>query len=218
MSSKRLNLILAALIGLLFVGVVGGAYGANKIMTGKSNDLAKLKAKDEALSRQQTGLVKAKADLVKYAELEQIAHSVVPEDKNQAETVRQITNIAAEYKINIASITFPASTLGNSGAAAAGASSTGTTPAPTPATAGNSAAAKTSQLQPVKTIPGVYQLPITVSSEPTQPVLYSQFINFLSALEKNRRTAQVSNISIQPDTQNHQLVSFILVVNEYIKP
>jgi len=46
----------------------------------------------------------------------------------------------------------------------------------------------------------------------------NNFIDFLDNLEQNRRTAQVSGVTITPDPQNPSLLSFSLVVNVYIKP
>ena len=212
MTSKRLHIILLGIITLLLVALVGGAYEVNSLVGSESVKLSTLKAKDKALSQQQTGLKVAKKGLAEYSELEQIAHAVVPEDKNQAETVRQLSNIAAANGITLSSISFPASTLGSTAAVAIGSGSIGT---PTPAPAANT---KTSQLTPVKNIPGVYELPIVVTSDSQNTASYSKFISFLSDLEKNRRTAQVTNISIAPDQNIKGNVSFVLTVNEYIKP
>jgi hypothetical protein len=214
MNSKRLHLVLICVIALLMVGLVAGAYGVNNLLGAESSKLAGNKAKGQALLQEETALKKAKKDIAKYAELEKITRSVVPEDKNQAEAVREIVNIAAANGINLASITFPASTLGTSPSGAP------ITAAPAPsASAGPSASTKSlSQLLPVKNISGVYQLPITVVSDTDRPVAYSKFINFLSDLEHNRRTAQVASITLDPDTANRNLINFTLILTEYIKP
>lgn len=204
MTSKRLHLIMTAVLGLLFVTLVFGVYAINSSLGAEADKLVILKAKSRALSQEQLSLQASKKNIEKYAELEKIAKAVVPEDKNQAAAVREIVNIAAANNVKLASITFPASTLG-SGADGK------------PATTSD-AVATLSQLQPVKNIPGVYQLPITVSGDPNQPVQYTRFISFLDALEKNRRTAQVSTIALQPDPGNRNLLTFTLTLNEYIKP
>ena len=74
------------------------------------------------------------------------------------------------------------------------------------------------QLTPVKGVAGVYSLQITITQAPKEPVSYNNFLTFLSKLEQNRRTAQVSSISVQPDSARPDLVSFTLVIDEYIKP
>ncbi len=218
MTSKRLYLILIATIGVLFIGLIAGAYGVNNLLGSQAAKLTGLKAKSLALNQEQLSLNRAKKDIQKYADLDKIAKSVVPEDKNQAEAVREIVNIAAGNNINLASITFPASTLGNGPVRSAGSPASATPAAPAPAAGGASKTAGLSQLQPVKNIPGVYLLVITVTGDPHQPVKYSKFINFLSALEHNRRTAQVSTITLQPDTKNRDYLTFALTLNEYIKP
>ena len=218
MTSKRLYFLLIGIIGLLFLGLVAGTYGANNLLSTEAGKLTILKAKSAALSQEQLTLNKAKDDLTKYASLEVVAKSVVPQDKDQAEAVREIVNIAAQYGVSLSAISFPASTLGSTAAGTPiPASATPTTKTPSPTTK-SSSAGSLSQLQPVKNITGVYQLPITVVGDTNKPVAYDKFISFLSALEHNRRTAQVSTITLEPSTANRNLLSFTLGLNEYIKP
>lgn len=213
MSSKNLHRILLGLITLMLIGMVAGTFSIHKLMAGKADKLLALKTQSQALEKEQTSLRQAKKDIAKYADLDKIAHTVVPEDKNQAEAVREIINIAKASGIQPSIISFPASSLG--GSAVSGASSgTATAPSVNP----NSKTTKLSQLLPVKNMPGVYQLQITVSTDPDHAVLYGPFINFLAGLERNRRTAQVSSITLEPDQNNRELLSFTLVLNEYIKP
>lgn len=214
MNSKRAYYLLLTVIALTFIALLGGAYEANILLTKKADSLTSLKAQSQGLAQKHVTLAQAKREIKQYAELEKITRAVVPEDKNQAAAVREIVNIAEANDVHLATISFPASTLGNTSStpAAGGASATAK-----PSTA-NAASTKLSQLQPVKNIPGVYQLVITVQGDPTQPVPYNRFITFLSDLEHNRRTAQVSNIVITPDNQNRNNLSFSLSLNEYIKP
>lgn len=211
MSSKRFHLILLGIVCLMVVALVGGAYAVNSMLSKRANNLTALKAKSKALEEQAVGLAKAKKDIEKYTELEKITKSIVPEDKSQAEAVGEIVKIAGQNGISIASITFPASSLG------AGPVSTSPSATPAPSTT-NSNKKSLSQLQAVKNIPGVYQLQIVVNSDTNKPVLYDKFITFLSALENNRRTAQVSSITIQPQPANPKYLSFTLTLNGYIKP
>lgn len=211
MNSKRLYWLLISVLGLLFVGLLAGTYEANKLLGSQASKLITLKAKSLALASEQQGLIKAKKDIITYSGLEKITKSVVPQDKDQAESVREIVNIAGTYGISLAAINFPASTLGTVVASA-------TTTTSSADNAKTSSANSLSQVQPVKNIPGVYQLQITVVGDPAKPVDYDKFISFLSALEHNRRTAQVSTIAIQPNAVNRSLLTFTLTLNEYIKP
>jgi len=218
MNSKRLYFLLLAMICLLVFGLIGGTYNANNLLTERASKLTNLKAKSLALAEQQVSVNKSKKDIEKYAELDKIAKAVVPEDKDQAQAVREIVNIADKYNVKLATIGFPASTLGNSavpGTTTPAPAAAGTTPN---ASASKSNAGALSQLTPVKNIPGVYQLQINVQSDSNKPVAYGEFIKFLSALERNRRTAQVSTITIEPSTANRGMLSFNLTLNQYIKP
>lgn len=200
MKAKQLYFVLSTALILLLGGFFGVAYGANKLMGAQADKLAKLRGDSAALDALQTSLVKNKRDITKYSDLNTIAETVVPQDKDQAEAVREIVNLATQSGIaKLSSITFPTSTLGAS--------------IVTPTTNQN-----LTQLTPVKGMPGVYELQITVTLAAADEVPYSQFITFLSKLEQNRRTAQVSTISVVPDPLSPNKVSFTLGINEFIKP
>lgn len=198
MNSKKIFYILSGLLIALGVGVFACAYGANAVLQKQSDTLVGLKASNLATENERAQLVKNKADIAKYHDLNEIAKSVVPQDKDQAQAVREIVNIANQSGINkLSSIAFPPSTLGGTKVK----TSNGLT-----------------QVTPVKGVPGVYDLQITITQANTDPVPYSSFTNFLTKLEQNRRTAQVSNITVQPDAKNPNMVSFTLVIDEFIKP
>lgn len=199
MNAKKLSYLLIALTVILTGVLLSTGFMANKVLTAKSAELSKLKAESQVTSDLQTAIKKDKADIAKYAELNKIAQSVVPQDKDQAQTVGEIVRIANASGISkLSSITFPASTLGGAGATKTGGGLT--------------------QVTPVQGISGVYILPITITQSPSDSVSYSQFITFLQKLENNRRTSQVSAVNLTPDATNPSKVSFTLTVNEYIKP
>lgn len=214
MSAKKLYFSFIVLLCVLFAGLFVATINVNKILTEKGSNLTQLKAKNAALEREQISLNKTAKDMQTYTDLQKITQSIVPEDKSQAQAVREIVNIADQHGIRLAKITFPASTLGNSSAT----SSASAQAAAAPATSTGSKNTRLSQLSPVKNIPGVYQLPITVQSDAKDPVRYDKFISFLNALERNRRTAQVSTITLEPSKENRNYLSFTLTLNNYIKP
>lgn len=220
-NSKRLYLILLGLIALLLIALPVSAYKIDGLLASRAQ--VKLKAKSEALDQEQESFEIAQQNIKKYSGLEKIAKAIVPQDKSQAEAVREIVNIAAQNGVVIGSISFPPSTLGGASGStspSSGSSSGGATTTPSASSPGvnaNSAQNKLSQLTPVGGIPGVYELPITVTSDTKSPILYSQLISFLNDLEHNRRTAQVNSISINPVGSGRYL-TFVIVLNEYIKP
>jgi hypothetical protein len=216
--SQRLYYFLISLVFLLLIGLVAGAYETNQVLISHANKVTSLKAKSLALTQEQLSLTKSKEEIKQYADLQKITQTVVPEDKDQAESVREIVNIAGSNGVTLEAINFPASTLGFIAGGGTTSSTPSTTPAPSPAAIANSSTTRLSQLTPVKNIPGVYDLLITVQSDPNRPVPYTSFIKFLSGLERNRRTAEISTITLQPSTTNRNLLSFTLTLNEYIKP
>jgi len=112
MTPRRLYFGLVGLLLLLLIGLVAGTYGANNLLTAKANQLTNLKVKTLALEQESINLAQAKKEIAKNQPLEQIAQTIVPQDKDQAEAVREIVKIASDNNVKLASITFPASTLG----------------------------------------------------------------------------------------------------------
>ncbi len=201
-NSKLVNRLLLAFI---FILVIGLGYGANEevnLLGSQANNLVGLRAQNKALLSEQASLKTDVADVAKYSSLEQIAKSVVPQDKDQAQTVREIVNLANQNNIPLTAINFPLSSLGS-----------------LLATPASSSTISLSQLTPVKNISGVYTLPITVDYSPSAAgIPYSEFYNFLTGLENNRRTSQVTALTIQPIPKSNGLITFTLTINEYIKP
>jgi hypothetical protein len=217
MNSKKLYYILIGVVVLLVGGLVGGAYGSNMLLQGQAQKLVDARSKSAALELQQAQLAKAKASVIKYDLIGKVAKSVVPQDKNQAQTVRELVTIANKNGIKLANISFPSSTLGT--APVPGPVASGAAPA-TPATPATPKTDTTnlSQLLPLKTISGVYTLQIVVQSDSAATIPYDKFISFLADLENNRRTALVSGITLSPDAKDATKVSFALNLDEYIKP
>lgn len=212
MTSKKVFFIT---IGILAVSVLATAAGISigtSMLKKKANELTELKLQDKLLDEQQIALVQANKDIEKYQELETISKSIVPQDKDQAKTVREIITLAEQSRITINSISFPDSSLGTQPPAPArntesSGSSTSTPKAQVPTI---------SQVKPVSGINGLYELPITITVDQISPT-YNQLIDFLSRLEQNRRTAQVTAISINPGA-NRNLVNFDLTVSVFVKP
>lgn len=205
MNSRTLFYLLLASVFVINASGVAAFVWGNKMLTIENNKLTQLKVEAGTLETVQRSLVTAKKDIETYSPIEQIVKTVVPQEKDQAKTVREIIKLAEESNIAIASITFPSSNLG---AKAVGG-------APLPSAGG--AAGTITQTQKVEGISNLERLEINVGSESSKPVLFTEFVSFLERLEQNRRTAQVSSISIQPDKTNRNRLTFTLILNVYIK-
>lgn len=217
MRPKRFFIVMVAALFLCGVLIVGAAYGGNTVLKKQSAKLNDLKLQNRVLGEQQTSLIQAKKDIEKYSELDKIARTIVPQDKDQAKTVREITGIAEQSGIKLESIVFGTSNLGQAAPAK---------PAPTASSEGEKAPATTapkaatatpSQAKAVSGIPGVFALEITISSIDNEPIAYQKFLDFLERLENSRRTSHVERISITP-SKDRGAVSFDLTLNAYLKP
>jgi hypothetical protein len=193
MTAKRTYLIMWIVLGLSIFGVGFSAFIGNQMMHKRSDELVEAKLESRSLDEQRNAFSEATAEIEKYSELNEIAKAVVPQDKDQANSVREIVKIAMESGVKISTINFPASSLA--------ANSKGET-----------------QVKKVDGIPGVYELEITIQQEPSQPITYPALISFLTNLEHNRRTAQVTNITVQPTAKDRNKLTFSLVLSAYIKP
>lgn len=208
MTPKRFFFVMTGVLCLLVILIIGGAVGGNSLIQKKSHKLVDLKAQNKAIEEQQISLIQAKKDVEKYSQLNSITKAIVPQDKDQAKTIREINNIASANGIELKDVIFSTSNLGQAAAAA---------PKTTDAAPATSApvAPSITQVKPVEGIKGVYSLEVTIS--PVRSISYPAFLAFLEGLESNRRTAHVSKISINPSKDGKSL-TFSLTLNAYVKP
>jgi hypothetical protein len=208
MNAKRMFYIMVSAITLIAVfGILTIDYG-NKLLTEKSSQLYSLKLQARVLDEQQLTLAKAKTDVAKYQDLNKIAQTVVPEEKDQALAVREIINASSQAGITISSIIFPASNLGVGQSSLLNSSSVKMAPVIVTAP---------SQLLRVLGLSGIYTLPITIQSDVSSPINFAQLTKFLQTLEQNRHTAEVSQLTITPSDSSGKQLSFTIVVSVYIK-
>lgn len=220
MNAKRMFYGLVALSFLLCGLVVGAALLGNVVFKKQFERLSELKAKTQILEQQSLSLIKAKQDIEAYNELNEITKQIVPQDKDQARTVREISRIALESGISLSGISFEPSTLGDRQPAAPPSDDEAEDSSNNQEEAATSPAATTralTQVQPVSGIPGVYSLGVNVQTGEGNSITYGQFLTFLEKLESNRRTAHVGRISITPENGGTN-VTFSLTLNAFVKP
>lgn len=204
-TSKQFFLILLASIFLVAAATIAIVYLGSNVLKAKGDELAKLKVTQEVLSQRQTALQRAKKDIAKYEGLEKIARAIVPHEKHQGETIVEITEIAKRAKIPLPEITFDQSNLGESKKKSSSKSK-------------SSNPSGTTQVIAIEDINGLYAMGLSIKSGESEPITYDQLLTFLRELSRNRRTAHITSISIQPDTEDRNLVTFSANINVYIKP
>lgn len=220
MSSKKVFFAMLGSILLLVCLCGAGTYFANKMLAAEGKTLYDLKLEQAVLDKQEGALTQAKKDIAEYEELESIARTVVPQEKDQARTTLEILALAKEAGVPIVSVTFPESQLGDiiKKKAEAKTDENGEQTAPAPKPKEVQVDSNTTQLTAVTGIKGLYTMEIQVTTDAEKPVRYAQLLDYLERLENNRRTAQVKNISITPSPENRNLVSFTLTLNSYVRP
>jgi len=215
LDNKKLSWILVGLLALsILLFLVVMSAGLSKL-SAESSKMVGLKVQSQIADSQLSNLEHTKKDVEKYSFFKDVAKTVIPNDKNQAETLLEINQMADAAGIAIQSITFPASTLGLHT----------TTAAPTPQDATSSTAVSNviSQATPVTGIAGLYSLALTITPQndkdapPDKLVTYPKMLDFLNRIENNRHTAQITQVNIQPATSGQSL-GFALAINIFLKP
>ncbi len=203
MNSKRVFYSMIAGLVILVGLCAAGAYFANDMIVSEGNSLKELKLQDTITKKQIDNLQQAKKEIIKFEELEKIAKTVVPQEKDQARTVFELVTFAKESGITLESISFPESELGI--VKKGGKASDNTSPDLT-------------QLVPVDGLKGVYGMEIIITSDTRTSVKFDRLLDYLRKLETNRRTAQVASINITPNDVDNSLIDFTLTLNSFVKP
>lgn len=220
LNNQRLRLVLTGLLCFIGVMLLSVTLFAGTIIGKKSHELVNLKLQNKVVDSQLLVLAQSKKEVKQYSYFNDIAKAVLPADKDQAQAVLDIFQLAADSGISIASISFPASTLGAKNSSQS-----------TKSTSSNAATAPVksviSQSKAIDGIPGLYGVDLTISPETgpsvpdAQKPTYGKLLDFLSRIEHNRRTAQITQVNIQPtitDTGPGPFINFTLTTKIFIKP
>jgi hypothetical protein len=222
MNSKQFRLIL---IGLLIVGVLALCFIyvlGMSVLKKQSHKMVDLKLQNQTADAQLSNLESSKKEIEKFSYFKSVAQSVLPNDKDQAQAVLDIFSLASQSGISLQSVSFPSSNLGTGSSST---SSTSTSSTSAQSTTQAAPTKKISQAQAVSGIPGLYSVQLTITPATggqvpaDKQVTYGKMLDFLNRIENNRRTAQITQVNIQPLTANGaNQFNFSLTVNIFIKP
>lgn len=214
MNSKRVFFAMIGVCVLLSLLAVGVLFVGDSMLKKQADKLTQLKLEDRLLDEQQAALSRANQDIEEYEELEQVAKSVVPQDKDQARAVREIIGIAREVGVPISTISFPSSSLGTKPVQTKPSGEGGEAKPAAPA------ASPITQAKPVEGVSGVYALEMIITPDAQADISYYQLLEFLERLENNRRTAQVTSVKVTPVTPDAEnpFITFTLTINIFVKP
>ncbi len=219
MNAKKFNRYLTIAFVLGLVLSFGILYYAVAWLTKSSEELTQLRTDTLLAEKKRDSIEEAQRILRGSAENAAILSQVLPTDKDQAHLISQLNSLASQANIQLDSIGFPASTLGNQTPRPATTPQQNTTSDGTATTQTTTPAApKTiSQATPVKEIPGVYSIEVTLGSirskDADRGLRYDEMINFLRLLERNQRTIQTRSISIGQTATDSGEIRFTLDVS-----
>lgn len=181
---------------IVLLATIAGSFGvlyiSDKLLAGRASDISRLKAEDQALDTNILTANKNQQTLQELAYVNELAKEVLPPEKIQSNLLGEVLANAEDAGIFLSSIAFSGSI--------------------------DEKNPQLSQTVELKDVPGVRALQFTVDMS---SISYSQLLDFLENLEKNRRKMQVESLTITPeleDDQQSDKVSANITVNVYIKP
>lgn len=174
MTSKKLfNLLLATCFMLL--GVLGGGlYYGDQLLAKQATRIATARADDELVDRKKIIKQSLESKINELSQVNELANKFLPDSKNQDTLLAEFYTIAKNNGVIVTSISFDGGT--------------GT---------GTNAPSSTSQTKPLQNTKNVLYISFNVQAK---AVTYDQLLNFLKAIETNRRKLQVINIGVTPKT------------------
>lgn len=192
MTPKKAYILMLIVLLATIAGSFGVLYVSDKLLAGRASDISRLKAEDQALDTNILTANKNQQTLQELAYVNELAKEVLPPEKIQSNLLGEVLANAEDAGIFLSSIAFSGSI--------------------------DEKNPQLSQTVELKDVPGVRALQFTVDMS---SISYSQLLDFLENLEKNRRKMQVESLTITPeleDDQQSDKVSANITVNVYIKP
>lgn len=193
MTTKKAHYGLLGLLVLVIVAIGLAMYFSRVFL--KSNSDSLVNAKLELYKIDETEYIyrKNQAILQENQETADILASVLPQEKDQAKAVREITQIASDNGLSVKAIRFPGSDLviTNKPVAAQTQGST-TTPQATPS------GPTISQAKPVNGLNNVLGIAVEIeltSARSGAQISTDQVLSFLQQIENNRRNIRVTSIN-----------------------
>ena len=189
MTPRKMNLILKVVMLVLIIATGVGLYFANKKLTSTATETSRLKAQVEIGQKQIKTYEATKAKVDSLDYVEELAAKVLPQEQEQSLTVAELSQFALRSRLGVAEITFTDSTT-------------------------KSKSSKTKTKTPIPK--GVTVIPLTIKFKPGSK--YDNLLEFLKAVEENRRKMQVTNISLTPDEVDRSSFQNVTVdINLYVR-
>lgn len=190
MTPKKMNLVMRCSVVVLILLPLVGLYFANQHLTTLAKKTARLEAEVILQEKQLTAYEATKSAVDSLQDIGDLAIRVLPEQQEQSLTVAELSAFAQRSSLRIKELTF----------------------------AEPPAEAKGKKKDKEKTVipKGVTISPVVISFQ--EGARYDYFLDFLRAVEENRRKMQITNISLTPNEENRTLLDEVSVsLNLYVK-
>lgn len=188
-SKKAFFGLLAGIVAIIAAGAFG-YYFFKEQLVAVGSDVGTLKAEQQTLKEQIKIYEDTKKKIEELDFVKELANSVLPISKEQANVVSELKNFVAQSGLTLQSITF-----------------TGQDP---------KASVETTQTEAVEGLTDVRVLPAEVIIEAGAD--YGQILSLLRTIEKNQRKMQITDISLTPNRENKNTFSATTMsINIYLR-
>jgi len=188
MTVTSVNKLLKISLVICALITAGGLYYANSKIQNIAVDTASLKSKFELNAKQIKQYEATKKKVDSLSDVNALAKKILPKQQEQSLTVAELSQFALRSRLKIVNLTFKDSTE-------------------TKSVKGDT--------KKKTTIPsGVRVVPLSIQFQ--EGAEYQYILDFLKYVEENRRTMQVTNISLTPmDTDRRKFKDVTVDINLY---
>ena len=184
--------VMLGVFATTIAGGVGIFYIFDKQLVDLNQSIADLKAEQESVKAQITIYEQTRTKVEELSFVKELSSSVLPIEKEQANTVAELRAFITEVGLTFDSLTFTGPevnvvTLSNAG---------------------------TSQTELAEGVAGVRQLPASVVIG--AGATYTQLLELLEKIENNQRKMQVINLNLVPDETGERFSTISIGLNIYL--
>lgn len=216
MTTKKAHYGLLGLLILIIIAIGLAMYFSRVFLKTNSDKLVNAKLELYKIDETEYIYRKNQAILQENKETADILSSVLPQEKDQAKAVREITQIAGANGLSVKSIKFPGSDLVITNKPATTTQPQGSTTTPAPAAP---AGPTISQAKPVSGLSNVLGIAVEIeltSSRAGAQISTDQVLSFLQQVENNRRNIRVTSINFGSSVDEGKTLKIDTIL--FIKP
>lgn len=204
MTTKTMFYIMVAILVATILGSAFMYYKSNSVL---AESLKEIDTIEKKIQQQDAEILNIDYGFARYQRLEDelpSLESILPSGKDQSAVVAQLSSIANNNGISLGNVSFSASSSVSSAKPRSNTSTSSST----------SSGPDADSLTTPGVVEGTSVLTMSISENGIQ---YSNFINFVKAIEQSQRPFNIVDLSVTPDAKNaNGSVSFSMVIEAFV--